>query len=123
MRVTAKRLCAGFVVGCACACAAASPGSAAGAGGSGGSASGGTAVGTFGIQGFGAPTAPQLGGSGLFGGSSSSLAPPAGPLGSTAAGPGTPRSVPPESFPGIANNPGSTGTQGGAPGNSPGGSK
>jgi hypothetical protein len=116
-------LCSGFVAACAFICVAASPGPAAGAGGSGGGGGGniggGMAIGTFGIQGFRAPT-PQLGGSGLFSGSSSSLAPPAGPLGSTAAGPGTPRSVPPESFPGIANNPGSTGTQGGAPGNSSG---
>jgi hypothetical protein len=53
---------------------------------------------------------PQLGGTGLFT-TGPAPAPP-----STIAPIGTPRSVPPESFPGISNNTNSVGTIGGVPG-------
>jgi hypothetical protein len=57
------------------------------------------------------PAGPQLGGTGLF-----TTGPAIGPLGAGTPPVGSPRSVPPENFPGIANNPGSVGTVGGVPG-------
>jgi hypothetical protein len=51
---------------------------------------------------------PRLGSTGLFTGGPSSTA-----LGANLPPVGTPRSVPPNNFPGIANNPGSTGVTGG----------
>jgi hypothetical protein len=51
---------------------------------------------------------PRLGGTGLF-----TTGPSSAPLGADLPPVGTPRSVPPNNFPGIANNPGSTGVTGG----------